>query len=109
MEYIKNILKELIGIMFLCTILYAIIPRFIKVGIRTTFRILHKVTALATRLVKDICCVAFPSLKTIYDDMILEYKRDKDKFNHRNKRRVVPTKTTHSSKVIKLKRTADNQ
>lgn len=73
MEYIKNSLKELIGIMFLCTILYVLTPRFIKVIVKAIAKTLFRVTCLAIKLVKGIIHVATPILKGNWNTVLSEY------------------------------------
>lgn len=103
MEYIKTLLKELIGIMFLCTVLYAITPRFIKVTIKTVINVLSKTTHLVMKLVKGFFAVVTSILKSIYKDILSEYTVDA---NGKEERAI--TNQAQSPKVIPFSKKAVN-
>lgn len=107
MEYIKDLLKELIGIMFLCTILYVLTPRFIKVIVKAIAKKLFRVTCLTIKLVKGIIHVATPILKGNLNTVLSEYGVNAK--NNKKERANVKSKTLPNNVVPFDKKVANTK
>lgn len=106
MEYIKNLLKELIGVMFLCTVLYVLTPRFIKVAIKSITKALFKIACLAMKLVKRIVYAITVVVKGIWNAVLVEYNINIDS---KKERATVETETPSDNVIPFSKKTANTK
>ena len=100
MEYIKNLLKELIGVMFLCTVLYALTPRFVKIIVKSIIKGLYTAICLTIKLVKGTLHIAKPTLKEIWRSTTSEYDLNAKSKGNKKEQRATEKTEAQSDNVI---------